>query len=167
MEIEIARAMFPLMPAEVFEAWLAPLIAAQGWPFTNVDDSILVDDWSRILIERPLTEWASFEWAYESHDEVNECLSSGSLGDVMQLMMHGTPMGSGAALVVRDSKDRYMRARDIMMEIKGFPGFVTAYEDAGGKLWVVDGHHRIAALSSFPGYKAVAVPFWVAKDGAG
>lgn len=155
--------MFPLMPAEVFDEWLGRLIAAQGWPFTNLDDSILVDDWSRILIERPLTEWATFVWTYESHNEVNERLSSGSLGDVMQLMMHGTPMGSGAALVVRDSKDRYMRARDIMVEIKGFPGFVTAYEDSRGKFCVVDGHHRLAALANFSGYKSIKVPFWIAR----
>ena len=155
--------MFPLMPAEVFDEWLGGLIQLQGWPFTNVDDLILVDDWSRILLERPLTEWASFVWTYNCHDEVNECLSSGSLGDVMQLMMHGMPQGSGASDIIRDSKDRYFKARDIMVEIKGFPGFVTAYEDSRGKFWVVDGHHRLAALASFAGYKSIKVPFWIAR----
>ncbi len=160
---DTARALFPLMPVEVFDEWLGGLIALQGWPFTHVDDPIRVDDWSRIFLERPLAEWTSFTWTSEAYDHIDERLSRGSRADIVELMMHGLPQGSGASDIIRDSENRYRKAIATMIEIKGFPGFVTAYEDSSGKLCVVNRHHRLAALSSFRGYKSIKVPFWIAR----
>jgi hypothetical protein len=164
-----ARASFPLMPAEVFEAWLAPLIQSDGWPFLS-DEPFQIGNWSRYLLERTPAEWAAFTWRKTNQKKVPHSLHRLSLDRVSDLMRHGMhermdPLDKfdppGAAII--DSKHRYFLARAVMMEIKRFPGFVTAYQDAGGKLTLVDGHHRLAALTSFPGYKAVAVPFWIAQ----
>jgi hypothetical protein len=160
--IEIARAMFPLMPDEVFDEWLGGLIKLQGWPFTSIHDSTNVGSWAGQLLERPLLEWASFVWTHEGVEQVQDRIASVSRGLVMELMMHAHPQGSRAAGVIRNSEQRYKQAVEIMIEIKGFPGFVTAFEERG-RLVVVDGHHRLAALCGFRGYKAISVPFWIAR----
>jgi len=156
--------MFPLMPAEVFDEWLGRLISQQGWPFVTVEDVIEAEDWHRIFLERSLAEWASYVWRLAVVEEVAERLSNVSRNVVMQLMMHGSNQGQLASSVIRDSESRYLSARDTMVEIKGFPGFATAYEDSRGKLWVVDGHHRLAALTSFRGYRSINIPFWIATS---
>lgn len=158
--------MLPLMPTEVFDEWLGGLIALQGWPFQAVTDDVKIEHWSRQLLELPLTEWASFVWEREDTEDVDQKLAKDSIELVMELRMHAMPWGSGADGVIRDSKDRYRKAVVTMIEIKGFPGFVTAVrlpEDAG-KLTVVDGHHRLAALGNFRGFKRVPVPFWIAQS---
>jgi len=50
-----------------------------------------------------------------------------------------------------------------MKETKDIPGFVTAYEDSLGKIWIVAGHHRLAALMTFRGCKRLKDPFWIAR----
>lgn len=48
-ELMKAERMFPLMPKQVFEQYLAPLIQDLGWPFLSLNESPINTAWERVL----------------------------------------------------------------------------------------------------------------------
>ena len=51
------------MPDELFNKWLAPIIEAQGWPFSSISDDLQASDWKFNLgINHTLKQWTECEW---------------------------------------------------------------------------------------------------------
>lgn len=162
-ELEIARGMFPLMPDEVFSVWLGEIIAFQGWPFRSLGDSIHIQNWAGLLLDRPLAHWAQAAWSsYLLQGSGDLRLDPDSAGLCVQVMMGAF---SGSNLVrgceLRDSSQRVQKHRASLEETNRFTGFITAW-DCGGILRIADGHHRIAALW-LSGRQDIAIPVWAAK----
>lgn len=162
-DMERARAMFPLMPDEVFDAWLAPLIMAEGWPFTTKGKYDVLGNWPRYLLKIPPAKWASFTWSQSSLYQIHQHLALESIADVMDVVMNSIKGAAGAAFPVGDSQNRVIAARENIAKLQHFPGFVTAFADPTGKLRVLDGHHRLAAWYRTADSASWQVPVWIAR----
>ena len=160
-----ARAMFPLMPSDVFDGWLAGLIPTQGWPFVEIEDSIHVGNWSRMLIGRTLAEWADATWIQavlgNDLDGVGDppCISA-----IMEVAMNFMqPADSHVGWHISKSRQRVGSAREHILQHGSIPGFITVARVRHGRLHVVDGNHRIAACWTLGEVaQSIRVPAWIA-----
>lgn len=159
-EIDRARAMFPLMPAEVFDEWLGRLIAAQGWPFTSVHDSIYVQNWAGMLLDMPLAEWADVTWSKCALDKDAMRIVPESVKLITDVAVHFlTAAGTDVGRDIRGSRERSRVARELIEGTREFPGFITAFRHRDGRLQLVDGHHRLGACWSLQIPKTI--PAWI------
>jgi hypothetical protein len=66
-DIERARSILFLVPAEVFDNFLAPLIVHDiGWPFHSVDCNLDDSDWGRIFFPFSLRDISHLKWERRS-----------------------------------------------------------------------------------------------------
>ena len=158
-----ARVMFPLMPDEVFRDWLGELIAANGWPFDQLEDAFPDGQWSRFFLELPVATWAQAVWSQETFKGFPQLDIEGDSKEcVMQVAMNA--LGAGSALGLAQTTEGPQRVSKYRqwLELEGtFPNFITALRLDDGKLMIVDGHHRLAALW-ISGRTDIAVPAWIA-----
>jgi hypothetical protein len=163
--LESARAMFPLMPDEVFQAWIVPMIEFHGWPFESVDDLIFTGKWPYLLLGQPLANWADAIWAKESREYATLRLASESTTSVMNIAtsaFHGVP--DETASKIAHSGERARRCLSHVIEHGSIPGFLTVLDGPRGELTLVDGHHRLAACWQ-ANVKGMKVDLWIAHIG--
>lgn len=61
-QVKNARSLFPKMPDVVFDAWLAPLIGSDGWPFFSVNSMVFGTVWEKYLGGHSLKTVSNLEW---------------------------------------------------------------------------------------------------------
>lgn len=57
-----AKAMLPNMPTEVFDIWIAPLVASAGWPFYTPNDLNIAGSWSQYLRRKTVEQINNLVW---------------------------------------------------------------------------------------------------------
>ena len=143
-----ARAMFPLMPAEVFDAWLAPLIVSDGWPFITefCPPSGL---WSQYLDGHSIQSIQRLGW---QRQQLPACftLFRPSARDIIKWIIaqhvhgHATPVAR-----IKEGKgvESFFRSWQFVERTGGLHTPVVLIQQPDG-YQIMDGNHRVAALFS-------------------
>lgn len=147
-QLERAAAMFPLMPKDVFDIFLKPLILTDmGWPYSSIFDALRPEaPWYCVFHPFSLAEMAKMRWGLcdvviDENALVHQCLVD---LDLVWQNYNG--------LLPRDTSYDYddcrKRTQWHLDYIKSHgmvcPTPIVAAE-SGGKLKLFDGNHRIVA----------------------
>lgn len=158
---------FERMPTEVRELWLDPIAAMVGWPFQTLDDPTENTRWYRIFMLLSLQEINELRWSLETVNIASQPFGIGNremLGDLIQQHVMGRPP---VWLRLIRSKERFWSCVDFFRANGRLPKPVILY-DVRGEMDIIDGHHRLAAVTflarinnSAPNLKVQA---WVARN---
>ena len=143
-EVDV-RKFFPIMPDEVHELCLAPLVNIYGWPFSSLDDSTSGTRWERFFGRNSLRFWSSLKWERQCVPYTASILDQESLQRAQWISDHcGLGVLTPTAIIER-TKERFWQCVPFVLLQQGFPKpLVTIKTDSG--LHVVDGYHRLAAV---------------------
>ena len=139
--------LFPNMPQEVFDLWIAPYIPSKGWPFVTGAEEI-PSIWKAFFRFKPLIYWRSLHWKLEVAefsvvriDHQSQLLARRVLDSAVSIA-NGTPTKSTE---FNASYDRFNTHAMICIQKRRFQLPVICH--VVGNCWdMVDGHHRLAAL---------------------
>jgi len=154
--------MFPLMPPEVFDEWLVPIIAHQGWPFTSIYESIYTENWSGLFVDVSLAEWASFAWKKDLIQKGDLRLHPESVKLIMDIVMQFKKLNAPLTRTpITGSRERVDSALSFLVSNSSIPGFLTGHSTGNG-IRLVDGHHRMAACWIANASLTMDIPCWIA-----
>jgi hypothetical protein len=130
----------PGWPDEVIEEWLVYLANRDdtGWPPPDP----LSGSWEGILGGRPLSWWRDVTWATETVD-----CSLGNLAAKTRGIAAGIRAEVNAGTADDVTKRRFKHALHHIFTNGTFPNPVSAMK-VDGRLLVMDGNHRVAALTA-------------------
>jgi hypothetical protein len=140
--------LFPNMPSAVFDAWIRPFIEDRGWSFRSLDDSLSNTRWSAFFCDLPLRYWARLSWELRDVpiDKNFSILDSFTLTCIQRVIDHATdPLGCSVR-ISNDTPQRFFGAASYIKTNGHLPG-PPLVGDMIPKLRIVEGHHRLAALS--------------------
>lgn len=144
-QIQKARSMFPNMPDDIFDQWIASSIPLMGWTFTSVYDSISGTKWESFFLHKPLTFWSIVKWKLakipvnysrfniESSNRIKWVLSYCAFDNM-------TPTAN-----LHNTKERFWACTRYIKENKKLPKPIVGISKSN-EIIIVDGHHRLAAL---------------------
>ena len=142
-DLASARLTFPGFPTEVFETWLDERIKQCGWPPSGFE-------WKGFLLSRSVSEWQSFIWQRERLSITFSDLSETANSTVWQLIS-ACALGENNIMsaYIPDTKQRFASVLEYLKDKHCLPGTVVLLRSAG-KLDIIEGNHRIAALLALP-----------------
>ena len=129
----------PSWPDQVIGEWLHYFANEPdlGWP---PPEPLGQHRWSAILGGRPLSWWKKVTWKKETVICNPAALSEKSRGIVMTMIAE---IGNGEADA--ETKGRYQRALQYILDHGAFPGAIVAMKVPSG-LSILDGSHRMGAF---------------------
>lgn len=160
VSLDALQADLPNFPREVLEDWLLPFAQTEGWPPAVDSEGIPSDRWRPILNEQPLSHWRSVKWA-----KCEGLVSFQHLHlktQIMVLAMERGLFGPNDAMSekIKAWTLRFNRIVEYFAVHGVFPRPpVLLVED--GKLFALDGNHRIAAYLYCLGCFKVGRPQWL------
>ncbi len=162
--IDRAKAMFPNIPADVFDNFFAPLIINDiGWPSFSIYDALDGTDWYRILYPFSLQTLSKLTWKISSFFLNKDILYPGSYDDIKLLILNEIyDMETLIGWYPKDSRQRLARNKQLIKTTGRFPApVVFARTSSGMKL--LDGHHRVAALFILGLHSTIPVDAWIGE----
>jgi hypothetical protein len=155
-----ARAFFPKMPAEVFDAWIQPQISDYGWPFISINSSTLSTRWHDFFFRRKLAYFHNLTWTKSLAMIDSFPLSVDSSNRIKGLINHCTSKIKTYPWDVKDSIERFASAGAYIMQNGMIPGSLVFIKD-GQSFIICDGHHRIAAWVRSNLAQSIKIPVWI------
>lgn len=146
--LDVARAHFPRMPGEVFDLWLKEAISDRGWPFLSGTEPTMGTPWGPFFAEQRLSFWTSLSWRRESalYDDI---VWGGDALDKANALV--TEVVTGRAMFdvpVENSHARHQACVEFISAHRKLPAPLVCVVGSNSSWYVVDGHHRLAALIS-------------------
>jgi hypothetical protein len=160
--LEKAKSMFPNMPDEVFNLWLAPLIESDGWPFTSVYSSTRNTVWFQYFHSFPLQMVSDLLW-YKSRILCPPKTLHKDSFDTLILLIDKYVMGNPTIVTnFKKGKGKYIfdSLCAFIKRTGGIPTSVILIFHQG-KYAIVDGNHRMAALYSLCLHFKTPVNAWI------
>lgn len=120
-----ARRVLPLLPEEVFTLWLDAAIAEHGWPPSG-------EQWSRVLLRRPISFWQTIRWTKRSIDISRANLAADTRYPARALAMaafEGRP--SKYAELAAASSERLARIAKQAQTLSALPGSLASPDAEG------------------------------------
>lgn len=136
--VEQIKQTLPNWPDEVVHEWLLYFANDIGWPPA---EPLGTDRWDGILGNRPLTWWAEVSWQLQTVDCSRAELTEAT---EQRIAAVSDPVYAGTASEIE--KGQYRRPLQYLLEHGAFANPALAMRD-DGLLYVIDGHHRLAALT--------------------
>jgi len=159
-----AQALFPNMPKEVFDLWLAPLIASDGWPFTSIFSSTFGTIWYRYFEGHPLKFFHDLLWYRENIPCFFSSFHPSSRYVIQLLIDTHLKNIPTIATQVKGGKGResFLGSLKFIQRTGRFytPVVLITYD---GLYQLMDGNHRIAALFSL-GVNGFPIDAWIGKS---
>jgi hypothetical protein len=143
--IVLPREFFPKMPDEAFNIWLAPLIDEIGWPFLQLDSDISGTRWETLLANITLDRWHAFDWELRHVVFTPRTVAHSSLMKIDCIHDHCVRNAYTLTANLQNTKERFRACAEFFATHGRIPLPVVAIP-RHGRLELVDGHHRIAAL---------------------
>jgi hypothetical protein len=151
------------MPEEVFNLWLAPLIASDGWAFTSIFSSTYGTIWYRYFEGQSIEFFHNLFW----HRKNIPCSFRSfhpSSRYVIELLIntHLKNIPTIAAQVKGGKgKEIFFGLRQFIKRTGRLPAPVILVWQSGG-YHIMDGNHRISALFSL-GIQDLLIDAWIGK----
>jgi len=163
-DAEIARAkqLFPKMPPAVFDLWIVPGIESHGWQFTSVFQSVNGTEWDGFFADRPLAWWASADWELSQYQLRRELLRFESKRRIDWIIDNNTKGIETPTANLRNTKERFRALEDFIRANGVLPNPAVGFW-FGSQIYVVDGHHRLAALFHVGFKQDFMLAVWIAS----
>jgi len=141
------RDFFPHVPDEMFDMWLAPLIQEIGWPFSDLNASLLGSRWELLLSQIPLSTWYQLNWELSKIEivKIKSNFNVATLDGIESIINHcafglDTPVAN-----LPNTKERFRAIADYIRIHKTIPKpVVLIYRSR--RVEIMDGCHRFASL---------------------
>lgn len=162
-----AKSMLPNMPDEVFNTWLLPIIRHHKmWPYLNV------------LSPHPSLKWSQYFGLF-TLNYVSNCLwyslpltfGMGSLDPLSNrtidalIKKHVYNLDTTGGFNVRDSKVRFFGFVEFIKRTRTIPAPIIGIKTDDG-IRVIDGNHRLAALTHLDFRGSIRCRTWVGGGAA-
>ena len=136
---EQARALFPLMPEEVFRLWMDERIESNGWPPDT-------GTWEAALRFRSVGYWQKLHWQKKGVLLIPESLS-GETRRIIRSLYQGVFSGipTEETRYVGDSRERITGTMRYIAQHGRLPSCLIFLEE-DGVYEIVDGCHRLTAF---------------------
>lgn len=132
----------PDIPDEIVQLWLLPFAQKFGWP--PIDS----DDWRDKMASESIDFWNGASWKQTEIDPIEQGYSyicEHTIEGLINACVYGQ-QNMEARMMGADSKERFFRALDYMLQHGVFPSRPIVYKERGGRYSILDGSHRIASL---------------------
>ena len=140
--------MFPDMPAEVFDAWLAPLIKSDGWPFFS-EFSFASGLWAQYFDGHSIQSIKRLTWKRDKPICSIHSFSPDSKS-IVRAIINTHVYGAEtiyAHIKNGHGRESFLRSRDFIQRTGRIYAPMILIKDLFG-FQIIDGHHRAAALFS-------------------
>ena len=159
MTLKNAREMFPNMPEAVFGIWLAPLIEADGWPFSSKHTCTYGTVWNHYLDGYPIQAIMNLRWTrcqVERDIQDFEQCSQRRICWIIDAHVKGlrTPCSN---LKHGRARESFFRSRNYIAQTGKLHTPAVLMKTWAG-VRIMDGNHRIAASFS------LKLPHWFRLD---
>lgn len=160
-QLEAAKSMFPNMPDEVFDLWLAPLIESDGWPFNSLSSPTRGTIWYRYFEGHSLYVINNLFWEYKLIPCLLNRFHPNSVNVLALLAYDYTHNLSALTAELKDGKGResFTRSQKFIKRTGRIHTPVVFIVDSG-LYQIMDGNHRIAALFSI-GLNGLTIEAWI------
>jgi len=147
---------FPRMPDEVFNLWLRPEVERAGWPQEAEEVILLSPSWNRHLRGYKPSLWAAVSWRQSEFTLASTSIEERAFEVALALATQYNTDPS--------SRPRVGSLLSCLRESRSFPKPLVFY--ASGEQWLLlDGQHRLAALSIFgTESSSLRLAAWVAEN---
>jgi hypothetical protein len=145
MSFQEPKDLFPKMPADVFDQWIAPLIPVYGWPFSSIDCSTENTKWCRFFAGRSLAQWAQFDFRLEELAYGVLKFEETTQWRIEGIIDHCTLGLPSKQANIHDTVNRFAACANFIRRHGCLPRAIIGIPHMGS-LEIIDGHHRLAAL---------------------
>jgi hypothetical protein len=157
--------MFPKMPQEVFDLWIAPHLEDYGWPFLSAGSSIAGSNWENFFAHRPLRKWADLSWQIIQIDPSQNIFHSDTMWRVKGIIGHCVNGFQTDMANIQNSQQRFRACASWITIHRSLPApLIGIYDEHAFGFELVDGHHRLAALFHIGFPRGFKIPAWAAMD---
>ncbi len=157
---EDCRPLFPNMPREVFDIWLGPLLTYYGLDVPGTEQRFKNDEWRKRLADHTFHEWSQFDWEKRSEAWNQSLLHPQSIERANAIAKHATLGVKTATADVKDTRKRFwICAYHVRNRPSSYTPLVAIMRE--GKLYLIDGHHRLAAILAQPHIKGFTLEVWL------
>jgi tellurite resistance-related uncharacterized protein len=163
--IQKAKAMLPNMPDEVFNTWLLPIIRHHNsWPYDNILSPHPTDQWRRYFGLFTLHDFSECVWYRMRLTFDMGCLDPISDSVIQTLIeKHIKNRNTPGRLNVLNSKSRFLGFVEFIQRTRTIPAPIIGINTGNG-LRILDGNHRIAALTHLKLRGTILCDTWIASD---
>jgi hypothetical protein len=163
LEVELAKKVFPKMPREVFDEWIAPSIEKYGWNFTSADESTAGSEWERSYGRENMLFFATADWNLSEQLIERRLFFFDTRQRADWIIRHATEGVKTKTANVHNTVQRFRACTSIVHQSGTIPKPLIGYW-FGCQIELVDGNHRLAALIHAFGFNGnVRVPIWLAQ----
>lgn len=155
------------MPDYVFEKAIAQFIPSIGWPFNSIYETVAHTNWYRLIHPFSLSSFSSLQWKYGEYLIDSRLFDENTKSDLKLILLNQEvdvlPETGRDCQACRDSlkfHENYILKNGRLSE----PVVFAASENLFVK--IVDGNHRIAALSKLGLLGSYKIPAWFGSSDA-
>lgn len=157
---EKAKSQLPNMPTEVFDAWLRPIIKDHGiWPYEMVHSPHPNSQWRDYFGHFSLKSISECRWDKMSNDFNSLDQMSHNTIDFL-IETHAYDIKPNIKFNVHNSRHRFYKFVKYILEKRKIPETIIGVKTSGG-LRILDGNHRLAALSYINMLGKIECETWV------
>ncbi len=157
------REFFPNMPNEVFDTWLNPIIEEKGWPYSSLNDDLQATEWKYILgINTSLMSWFKCRWVFMELIAESLKLDKSNLAMIEAIVRHSAFGETTMAANIMDTQERFRACTAFFTEQGLIPRPVVLKRIDSG-FYILDGHHRLAAVAHVGLSNNLLIPSWVTE----
>jgi hypothetical protein len=154
------KQLFPHIPEEIFDPWVAARFEHYGWPYPADDSDYLA--WNRNFGDITLRGLAKLHWRKDecTLSGFNEEWRPGATG-IKEFAVLGT---ASKWSTLKDTKQRFWSSVEFIRKNGTIPGSLVGVQ-LKGSICIWDGSHRLAALLHLRDLKERVpelIPVWVA-----
>lgn len=156
-----AKHMCPNMPEEVFMAWLSPIIMDHNsWPYDSIRSPHPSSQWSKYFGLYSLSDISNCLWHRSNFLDMN-CLDPISNSTIKALIEnHVYNFDATGCFNVRNSKIRFFGFVELIKRTGRIPAPIIGINAEGG-LRILDGNHRLSALTHIGVRGSISCETWV------
>lgn len=159
------REFFPKMPDAVYNMWLAPLVNEIGWPFSDHNTEFGDSRWKYLFGRIPISDWRSKDWHLIDLDWNNTPIDSMTVWLLDDIKKNCVAGSATMTAKVENTQMSFRTSVEFIHANRRLPKAVVAFFRSG-RLEIVDGTHRMAALLYVGIPEGYKVPTWIPKENA-
>jgi len=162
-----AKSMLPNMPDDVFDSWLLPIIKDHNdWPYSNIRSPHPSLQWSQYFGLFTLSNISNCLWHRMTLTFDMGCLdpiSNETIDTLIQKHVHN--LDRTGRFNVRNSKMRFFGFVEFIQRTSSIPAPIIGINTDNG-LSILDGNHRLAALTYLGRRGSVQCDTWIGHSPA-
>ena len=155
---------FPNLPDEIRRLWLEPIAVEYGWPFQSIDESTEGTKWKYVLgVDVTLRNFAGLMWNLEEIEVSSQGFCRQTIHAINTVREQNTTNKDTMFADVCDTQERFMSCVYYIRKHGVVPEPLVCLMTNEGSIDMLDGHHRMAALTALGIPEGYRIPAWVGR----